>query len=224
VGKKAFAWSFSALTRYENCPKQYYHLSVAKDFKDTDSSYAADGKVIHDGMHARVIKGTPLPLPIRYLEPLAAPFALAKGEKHGEMQLALNAKFEPVAWFADDTWVRAIVDLLIIQKKPDRHEAIIVDWKTGKVKDDFTQLRLTAAILSRYMPEVDFFTMVYVWTQSKQITKRTATLSMLTQTWNELLPRVSKIKSAIRETTFPARPSGLCRFCPVRTCPHQEDR
>jgi hypothetical protein len=220
ANKKEFAWSFSALTRYENCPKQYYHLSVAKDFKDEDSEYAADGKVVHEGMFARVVKNKPLPLPIRHLESMAKPFADAEGEKHGEMKLALNRKFEPVAWFADDTWVRAVVDLLIIRE----NKAIIVDWKTGKVKDDFTQLRLTAAILSRYMPELDFFTLVYVWVNKKQVTKKTATLSMHTLLWNELLPRVSKIERAIRETTFPARPSGLCRWCPVRSCPHQEER
>jgi hypothetical protein len=218
--KKAFAWSFSALTRYENCPKQYYHLNVAKDFKDEDSDFAADGKVVHEGLHARVIDGKPLPLPIRHMEPFAKQFADTEGEKHGEMKLALNRQFEPVAWFADDVFVRAVVDLLIIRGS----HAIIVDWKTGKVKDDFTQLRLTAAILSRYMPEIDFNTLVYVWVNQKQITKKTATLSMHTILWNELLPRVKKIETAIRETTFPARPSGLCRWCPVRTCPHQEDR
>ncbi len=218
--KKPFAWSFSALTRYENCPKQYYHLNVAKDFKEEDSDFAADGKVIHDGMYACLPKGKPLPLPIRHMESLAKPFADAEGEKHGEMKLALNRKFEPVDFFAPDVWVRAVVDLLIVRNT----EAIVIDWKTGKVKDDFTQLRLTAAILSRYMPEVDFFKLVYVWVKHKEITKKTATLSMHTLLWNELLPRVSKIESAIRETTFPARPSGLCRWCPVRTCPHQEDR
>ena len=218
--KKEFAWSFSALTRYENCPKQYYHLSVAKDFKDEDSEYAAEGKLVHESMFARVVKGKPLPLPIRHLEPIAKRFADAEGEKHGEMQLALNRKFEPTGWFDNDVFVRAVVDLLIIRDKA----AIIVDWKTGKVKDDFTQLRLTAAILSRYMPELDFFTLVYVWVKSKEVTKKTATLSMHNHLWNELLPRVSKIESAIQSTTFPAKPSGLCRWCPVRTCPHQEDR
>lgn len=217
---KAFAWSFSALTRYESCPKQYFHLNVAKDFKDEDSSFSADGKVIHDAMYKRVIKGTPLPLPIRHLESLGKKFADTSGEKHGEMKLALNAKFEPVDFFAPDVWVRSIVDLLIVRD----NKAIIVDWKTGKVKDDFTQLKLTAAVLSRYMPELDFFVLAYVWTQSKQVTHKTATLSKLTSTWNELLPRVKKVENAIKETTFPARPSGLCRYCPVRTCPHQQER
>lgn len=218
--KKSFSWSFSALTRFENCPKQYYHINVTKDFKDEDSQWAADGKVIHDGFYNRIIKGTPFPIPIRFLEPIAKPFVDAEGEKHGEMKLTINKKFEPVDWFANDAWLRVVIDLLIVRGS----KAILVDWKTGKVKDDFTQMRLCAAVLQQYMPELDFFTLVYVWTSHKQVTKKTATLSMNRNLWNELLPRVSKIEDAIRETTFPARPSGLCKWCPVRTCPHQGER
>jgi hypothetical protein len=217
---KAFAWSFSALTRHENCPKQYFHLNVAKDFKDEDSDWAADGKIVHDGLYKRVVKGVALPLPLRPLEPLAAKFAAAEGEKHGEMKMALNRKFEPVDFFAPDAWVRSVIDLLIIRE----NKAIIVDWKTGKVKDDFTQLMLTAGVLSRYMPELEHFTLVYVWLKSREVTKKMTTLSKLASMWNELLPRVSKIEDSIRTTTFPARPSGLCKWCPVRSCPHYGER
>lgn len=213
---RPFAWSFSALTRYENCPKQYFHLNVAKDFKDEDTEWSADGKIVHDGMYKRVVKGQPLPLPIRHMEKLAARFADAEGEKYGEMKLALNRKFEPVDFFAPDVWVRSVVDLLIIRE----NKAIIVDWKTGKVKDDFTQLMLTAGVLSRYMPEIDHFTLVYVWLKSREVTRKMTTLSKLASMWNELLPRVGKIESSIRSTTFPARESGLCRYCPVKSCPH----
>jgi hypothetical protein len=217
---RPFAWSFSALTRFENCPKQYYHLNVAKDFKDEDTEWSADGKIVHGGLYNRVLKNIKLPLPIRHMEPFAAKFATTEGEKHGEMKLALNRKFEPVDFFAPDAWVRSVVDLLIVRDS----KAIIVDWKTGKVKDDFTQLLLTAGVLSRYMPEIDFFTLVYVWTKSRTVTRKTATLSKLTSMWNELLPRVGNIESSIRTTTFPAKPSGLCRYCPVRSCPHFETR
>ncbi len=220
MAAKPFAWSFSALTRFENCPKQYFHLSVRKDFKDEDSEYAAEGKLVHDSMYARVLKGTPLPLQLRPYERIAAKFHAATGEKHGEMKLALNREFEPRDFFAKDVWVRAVVDLLIVRGS----KAIIVDWKTGKVKNDFTQLKLTAAILSRYMPEVDFFTLLYVWVKHNNVTDKTATLSKLTETWNELLPRATKIEKAIADMNFPAKPSGLCKYCPVRTCPHYGER
>lgn len=142
---KPFAWSYSALTRYESCPKQYYHLNVAKDFKDSYGSEAGnEGDEIHKALFRRVTKGDPLPLPYRQFEKTAAKFADATGEKHGELKLALTREFHPTDFFASDVYIRAIVDFLIVR----RSHAIVVDWKTGKVKPDFTQLSMSAAVLS----------------------------------------------------------------------------
>ena len=32
------AWSFSSLKTFDQCPKKYYHLRVAKDYKESDSA------------------------------------------------------------------------------------------------------------------------------------------------------------------------------------------
>lgn len=217
---KPFAWSYSALTTYETCPKKYYHLYVAKDIKDSDSQWSADGKIIHDAMKARVIDNKPLDLPLRHYEKVAAKFANAPGVKYGEMKLALTREFEPCDYFAPRVWVRVIIDLAIIQDK----KAIVVDWKTGKVKDDPTQNALTAAVLARWMPELDFFQTVFVWLQSGQLTPKAYSLSKLTAVWATLLPRVEKMELARKTTDFPAKQSGLCGYCPVHTCPHFQPR
>ena len=217
---KPFAWSFSALSTFESCPKKYWHLTVRKDFKDEDSEASKDGKFIHDALHKRVINGKPLPLPMRNLEPLAARFASASGEMHGEMRLALNGKMAPVAFFAEDAWVRAIVDLLIVQDK----RAIIVDWKTGKPKKDFTQMGLCSAVLARWMPEIEEFETLLVFTGHLKIERKTYSRADLVGVWNDLLPRVAKITEARDTTTFPAKESGLCGYCPVNTCPYWRER
>ena len=53
MGRK-FSWSFSAVSMFEQCPKKYYHIRVAKDAKDDDSQFAGEGKLIHDAMKKRV--------------------------------------------------------------------------------------------------------------------------------------------------------------------------
>lgn len=213
-------WSFSTLSMFEQCRKKFYHLKVAKDVKDSDSSFSHEGKEVHDAMFKRVIKGVKLPLPIRHYERWAAAFEKRPGEKHGEMKLCLNNKFEPVDWFAKDAWVRAVVDLLII----DGTTAIIVDWKTGKVRLDWTQLRLAAAVLSRLMPEIDDFKLIFVWLRENKMHSETLTRGQVKGVWNELLPRVKAIEVAKKTTEFPATESGLCRYCPVEQCPHHQDR
>lgn len=212
---KPFAWSYSALTRFENCPKQYFHMNVTKEFKDEDSDFSAEGKIVHDSLFKRTVKGKPLPIELRHLEAIAKKFADAPGEKRGELKLALNRDLEAVEYFAPDVWVRVVIDFLNIQ---DDH-GIVVDWKTGKRKPDHTQLGLSAAVLARWMPELELLTTMYVWTRSKELDVKRYTKSKLEDVWAEILPRVNKIEQARKTTDFPAKQGPLCRWCAVTSCP-----
>lgn len=222
---KPFTWSYSALTTFELCPKKYFHLYVAEKgsperVKDSDSSFSADGKIAHEALKSRVVDGKPLPLPMRHFEKLAKPFADAVGEKHGEMKLALTREFQPCDYFAPDVWVRVVIDLAIVRDKM----GIVVDWKTGKVKDDFTQMGLNTAVLSRWMPELESFRTAFVWLQAGKVSPRNYTLPQLTAVWNDLLPRVAKMEHARKITEFPAKQNGLCGYCPVTSCPFYKAR
>jgi len=214
---KPFAWSYSVLDMYNTCPKKYYHIKVAKDAKDSDSAFSGEGKKIHDAVYKRVTEGIPLPLPMRPFEKTVGTYAMLPGEKHGELRLALNEKLEPVDFFDRDAWVRAVVDYLVV----DDDKALIVDWKTGKIKDGFEQLKLTAAVLSRYMPEINKFTLAYVWLkQGGKATSIKMEKKHMKEVWIDNYASVKEIKHALKTTTFPANENPLCRWCPVMQCPH----
>jgi hypothetical protein len=219
---KEFAWSFSALERFNNCPKQYYHISVAKDVKDEGNEFTAAGQEVHQALYQRICKGKLLPLNHRYLESTAAKFVGLPGETSGELKFAMSRSFEPVQYFDKSVYVRVVVDLLNVRGT----QAIVVDWKTGKPKPGFTQLELAAAVLSTHLPEIETFKVAYVWLQDRKTppTTRTIKKSELVNVWNTLLPQVHKIEAALKTTTFEAKPSGLCRYCPVTTCPHWKAR
>jgi hypothetical protein len=220
---KPFAWSYSTLGRYESCPKQYYHINLIKDVKDEygDSEAGAEGNAIHAALFRRVTKGDPLPLPLRHLEPMARRFADAPGEKHGELKLALNREFEPTGFFDPDVYLRAIIDLVIVRGT----HATVFDYKTGKIKDDFTQLAMSAAVLSRYMPEIQTFDIAFVWLKHKNISKQSYTRPEFKVIWADLLPRAQQLELAVKTTDFPAKKSGLCKgYCPVKSCPNWEAR
>jgi len=219
---KPFAWSYSALGRYENCPKQYYHINYKKDVKDEygDSEAGGEGNAIHAALFKRVTKGHPLPLPLRQYERVAARFAEAVGEKHGELKLALTRDFEPTDFFANDVYLRAIIDLAIVRKT----HAIVVDYKTGKVRPDFTQLAMSAAVLAQYMPELETFDLAYVWLKHNNISQQRVVRDDFKKIWADLIPRATRIETARKTDDFPAKPSGLCGYCPVKHCPNWKER
>ena len=213
------AWSYSRLTNFETCPKKFYHLNVAKDVKEKEGEQIRYGKLVHKALEERVGKGKKLPMQLMYLEPYAAMLADSKGEKLTEQQLCIDANFKPVDWFSKQAWCRAIIDLAVVN---DRN-AVIVDYKTGKIKDDFTQLRLAAAMLMLHDANVHKVEVCYLWTKEKQLTKGEVPVrrSDIKEVIMELAPRLKNYEKAHRIESFPARPGYLCKkYCPVVACPH----
>lgn len=213
------AWSYSRLDGYETCPKKFWHTSVNKDVPFEETEAMRYGKLVHKALEDRVGKNKPLPLNMRYLEKYAGALASATGEKLTEQQLAIDTAFEPCDWFSKETWCRAIIDLAIVNGP----KAVVFDYKTGKIKDDFTQLRLAGVLLMLHMPEIQMVDLAYLWTKEKKITRYewTMTRDDIKTVMAELLPRIKKYEKAHRTESFPARPGFLCkRYCPVVACPH----
>ncbi len=217
---KPVAWSYSRLTNFEQCPKKYWHLTVAKDIKEAESEPMRYGKEVHKAIEQRISEGTKFPLHLTHLEKLVAPFASAKGTILVEQQLALNDSLQPTGWFDDDVFCRATLDYAAING--DR--ALLIDWKTGRISDDFTQQKLVAAVFFVFHPEVETAELAYGWLKSKQFTRDTLRREDVKHVWSGMLRRVKKFQHAYRNDEFPARPSGLCkRHCPVTSCPYHGD-
>lgn len=221
MSNKQFSFSFSALSTFETCAKKYGHIYDIKDVKDEDSQQSKEGQADHASMRARVIDGKPLPPNLRHMEAIAAKFAAASGQKWGEMKLAINSSFEPCAWFANDTMIRCVIDLLIVQGTT----GIVVDWKFGKRKPDFTQMGLNAAVLAKTMPELELFKTVLVFADGLPPLPKNYSLSKLEEVWADILPRAGKIRDARNTKTYPPTRSGLCKgYCPVKHCQFYQDR
>lgn len=217
---KQVAWSYSRLNNYETCPKKFFHSSVRKDVIEAESEAMRYGKLVHKALELRVSKDKPMPLNLRYLDKYAKLIAESKGEKLTEQQLAIDNNFNPCSWFDKQTWCRAILDLAII----NGDHAVVIDYKTGKISSDFTQLRLAGVLLMLHMPELQTVDLSYLWTKDKKITKYEdgpLTRDDIKTVVTELMPRIKKYEKAHRLESFPARPGFLCkRFCPVVACPY----
>lgn len=209
------AWSYSRLISYELCARKFWHESIGKTipFKESDEMRA--GKEWHKGAELFVRDGKQLPIHMRHWQPILQQFRDAPGEKLIEQQIALNIQWEPVEWFAKDAWLRVKSDLTIVNGR----SAIQIDYKTGKPKDDFTQLRLNSAVTMLLAPEVITITHGFLWTKTKELTKETMESKDVPDFWAEMLPRVAKYQAAHDQQNFPPTPNFLCKkHCEVRSC------
>jgi len=217
VKPKPFAWSYSQLNNFETCPRRYQAYSVTKEVVEVEGEAIRTGKAIHAAFEARVAFGEKLPLGMGMHEPLLAKLAAAPGAVYAERKLAINRDFLPTTWFAPGTWFRQVIDYTNV-----RHDgvAITLDYKTGKPKDDLTQLQLAAATIFAHDPEVQRVRAALVFVGYEQTEREDFTREQLPAIWDEVLPRVNALERAKADNAFPPRPGGLCRrYCGVKSCP-----
>lgn len=211
-----FTWSYSALNDFENCPLGFAHKRFYRDNPpEPERDYLIDGNLKHKAFE-KALKGEALfaneedairPY-MHYVDALKN--ASVGGELHAEMQMCLNEQLKPTDWFGVDAWGRGVIDVCII--KGD--EVWIYDWKTGKPKEDPTQLKVFCAFLGILRPELQTFTAKCIWLKDPKagnIVKLTR--SDLVGVWQELLGRVTRMRQAWDSEVWAAKPSGLCPYC-----------
>jgi PD-(D/E)XK nuclease superfamily len=221
VSNKRVAWSYSVLSQFKTCPKQYFHEKILKDFKQAENEHSSYGKEVHKALELRVSKARPLPPNMRQYEPVIDKLARTTGEKYCEMRLALNANFQPVDFFARDVFCRAVIDLLVVANT----KGILLDYKTGKVKEDYAQLELAGAMVYKAMPELTELKLVYYWLKENKLTSKKLLPEDCHAVWSQNLPVVNRLEHAIKTNEFPARPSGLCeKYCSVKTCAYNGNK
>ena len=133
---KPIAWSYSTLSLYQQCPKKYYHLKVAKDIKEPQSEAMLFGNEIHKIAENYVVNGTPVPEKYKQIEAALESVRNIEGEKLCENKLGLTQDLKPCGFFDKNVWWRGIADIIILQG--DR--ALTIDYKTGK-KSQFADLK-----------------------------------------------------------------------------------
>lgn len=215
---KAFSWSYSQLNNYETCPRRYQAYNVTKEVVEQENEVLREGKNIHAAFEARINEGTKLPLGMGMHEALLAKLTNVPGQVYGERKLAINASFDPVTWFSPGAWFRQIIDYTNVR---DNGVAVVVDFKTGKPKEDATQLELSALSIMAHDPSVDTVRTALVFVgYDNQTEANTYSRSDITHLWDGILPRVADLKRARDRDDFPPKPGGLCkRYCGVKSCP-----
>ena len=214
-------WSFSKIKSFEQCPKKFYHLKVAKDYaeKETDAMYY--GTAFHLAAEEYVRDGTPLPEKFIYGKPVLDSLISKKGEKLCELKMGLTADLEPCGFFDEDVWWRGIADLVILDR--ENKLAWAIDYKTSKNTRyaDKGQLELMALGVFAKYPQIKTVRAGLFFVVCNDLVKDTYMEYDSGKLWEKWLGKYAQMQTAADEDMWNARPNGLCRrHCPVIECVH----
>lgn len=205
--------SHTLLSDYENCPKKAYHRYVAKDLPYVETPEMKWGNYVHSAMERRLVAGIPLPDDIAHLEGFPAAI-LQAGRVEGEQKVACRADWSPCSFFDDDVKWRGKIDVPIYQRP---EVVVILDWKTGKVRENPSELRLHAALLKRSRPELERIIGYYVWTKDNALGEPHDIMPHA-QTYDRYDKIMAHIEHNAALNHWPARENPLCRWCDVLSC------
>ena len=205
--------SYSSIKLFENCPLRYYRQRITKEVVDEGGEASKYGERIHAFLEKR-LKGAGIEQEVAQYEPLCASVEMMarNGELHIEKELVLTENLTPTGWWEPDAWLRSKLDVLVIKNGT----AVVMDWKTGKRNADQFQMQLFAAQVLKHYPEVDRVKTSLVWLKTTEMDTEVYSRGRSNELWAEVMGRIQRIHDAYDHGNWPARPSGLCRYCPCR--------
>jgi len=203
--------SYSAFKQFENCPRQYEKQRITKEVKASFGEASIYGNRVHEQLDQR-LRGKPLPGETTKYEALCVAFENLPGELHSEQEYTLTQQLVPTGWWDHDAWFRSKLDILVLNG-PD---AVVGDWKTGKHRPDLFQMELFALQVFKHHPEVTNVTTSLIWLQDMRLDTETYRLKNIPALWEKFHNKVQRIEHAVEIGAFPAKPSGLCPWCPAK--------
>jgi len=205
-------WSYSSLSAFETCPRQYHLVKVVKKVKEPPAAYQQWGIEVHKAFEDGLVENKPLPDKMAEWQPILTKFQLAPGKKEAELKMALDRNFKPVDWWDKSAWARGIGDVVL----ENGDKAFSGDYKTGKRKPGSSQLKLFAALLMQAREYLQEVKTSFIWLPIKKLDTERFTRDDLGDIWKDFIPRTVQMEKAFAADKWMPKPSGLCNgWCPV---------
>ena len=224
----AIALSWSRLSTYRQCPKQFEAKYISKSYPDESSNPAfTKGNKIHSQVEEYInakkqdaelptlgkIASNAIPIVNRMFDSNPAESISA------ELQVAVDHDWNQVGWFdsADVIKYRSIMDMLVIGNE----KATILDWKTGKHRpyaDEIGQLHLSSSIIFEMYPSIQEITNAYLFLEHKKTDKHVFTREDHPKTRAKFDVEYIEINE---DEEFAPKKNSYCHFCLIKSeCPY----
>lgn len=204
--------SYTNISRYLNCPKQFWHRDVKKDLPDEiKTGEQFKGTQVHDALKKRLKIREPLPREFQQHEGICARLEKHHSIKRMELKLGVDCTGEPCDFFASNVALRGVLDLACTEAP----NALLVDWKNGRRWEDALELRIQAILLAAAYPELTRIFGFYYWLRDGAVGQ----LHGLDPrpAWGLVHDIASAIAARLRRAPidFPPDEGPLCPWCPV---------
>ena len=216
---KAIPWSYSMLTGYETCPFQHFSVKVAKTTPSKPYVQSSEGIERHKAIEKYLRFGAPLPdtVPKKLVDATMSSFN--PDLLQVEAEYAITAEHKSCGFWANNCYARGKLDVVYVDKEDTIGH--VVDWKSGKVREDSKQLDMAAVLVMGRYPHIQEVKTSFVWFKYDQITPGSVRREDIPLVWQPFVKRVEAMQESYINGHWPKRPSGLCReYCPVTTCEH----
>ena len=214
-------WSFSKAKAFEQCPKQFYHEKILKQYPVEETDAMRYGTEFHKACEDYIKSEAPLPKKFDFIQQTLDALNEKRGIKMCEQKLGLTADLEPCGFFDKRVWFRGIADLVIIDVLTG--VAWVIDYKTGKSLKyaDKGQLELMALIVFKHYPQITRVKAGLLFVIAKGLVKEEYEIDSESNLWEKWLGIYGRMQKAFESDVWNPRPTGLCkRHCPVLECAH----
>lgn len=218
------SFSYSSLSQFITCPKQYEAHKVLKYVPFTDTVATLYGKDVHSAAEHYIRSGTVLPEKYQYVKSSLDTLNSIKGDKFCELELGIaihDGQYELCDFGFEGRYWRGIADLVIINEAEQK--AYIVDYKTGKSAKyaDTKQLALLAAAVFLKWPAIKVIKGMLLFVVSKEVIKESYTYEDRFKIFDTLKEYLMQREVAYETGVFNTKPNGLCRqWCQATRCVH----
>ena len=219
------AFSYSALKKYENCPKQFAEITVYRNYQDVFTSPKGDyGDRFHKAAESYV-NAAPAVLDAEFdfAKPILDTLIAVNGAKITEAKMGITHDGRPVGWNSSSRWFQGIADLIIVGDGP---VARVVDYKAGDVKyADTDQLELMALLTFAHYPHVKKVKGALLFVLGGHVRRRDVKIEEKEEVTQKYRERHAKLIASHAADNWPMKESGLCKkHCVVVSCVHNGRR